>query len=95
MYLSVHFFVYFSVYFFVYLSVFFFVCVLIDCGINSHKHCKDLVVMECGVRGASVGEDGSHRVTEKQRDSNLSNGTLSLYGCLRLLGCGVYLPADK
>ena len=29
------------------MSKLYFACLVSDCGINAHKHCKDLVVMEC------------------------------------------------
>ena len=42
---------------------------LSDCGINAHKHCKDLVVMECRSK-ASV-------ACNRRLDSLSSNGMCS------------------
>ena len=44
-----------------------------DCGINAHKHCKDLVVMECRSK-ASV-------ACNRRLDSLSSNGKISLCHC--------------
>ncbi|XP_021923618.1 ras guanyl-releasing protein 3-like isoform X2 [Zootermopsis nevadensis] len=39
-----------------------------DCGINAHKHCKDLVVMECRIRiNPSSGEPSSHALTSRRK----------------------------
>ena len=44
---------------------------LSDCGINAHKHCKDLVVMECRSK-ANV-------ACNRRLDSLSSNGMISLH----------------
>ncbi|XP_069682717.1 ras guanyl-releasing protein 3-like isoform X2 [Periplaneta americana] len=39
-----------------------------DCGINAHKHCKDLVVMECRIKSnPAPGEPSSHAVTSRRK----------------------------
>ncbi|XP_049960625.1 ras guanyl-releasing protein 3-like isoform X1 [Schistocerca serialis cubense] len=38
-----------------------------DCGINAHKHCKDLVVMECRIKYPCLqGEVSSHAATSRR-----------------------------
>ncbi|XP_068085877.1 ras guanyl-releasing protein 3 isoform X2 [Anabrus simplex] len=39
-----------------------------DCGINAHKHCKDLVVMECRLRtGPPPGDSNTHSANSRRR----------------------------
>lgn len=39
-----------------------------DCGISAHKHCKDLVVMECRIKNnPSSGEPSSHALTSRRK----------------------------
>ncbi|KAK7104540.1 hypothetical protein V1264_019238 [Littorina saxatilis] len=42
-----------------------------DCGINAHKHCKDLVVMECRERSHMKEERGGRAA---RRTESMSNG---------------------
>ena len=48
-----------------------------DCGINAHKHCKDLVVMECRSK-ASV-------ACNRRLDSLSSNGKFVPQTCRKIL----------
>ena len=53
-------------------------CILIiDCGINAHKHCKDQVIMECRSR-TSVGCHCRSGSVCNGVKANNSNGKLSI-----------------
>ncbi|XP_063235563.1 ras guanyl-releasing protein 3-like isoform X2 [Bacillus rossius redtenbacheri] len=48
-----------------------------DCGINAHKHCKDLVVMECRLRNNPPGDAGSHAATSRRRFKRKKKSSVS------------------
>lgn len=51
-----------------------------DCGINAHKHCKDLVVMECRNKQQSAGNKRPDVVPNGQCNRTYYTRTVSCSG---------------